>query len=648
MSDPGTATELIGWTAYKFSRVLPHLPIFFALLLGALYPIYTGAHASLSRPSSAEEPKRRAKSNAACLIDEEDENAAKEESTHSKRTGLSPADALWFPLLGGLLLGGLYQLIKWMEDPDFLNKIFNWWFSLLGVGTVGALLTDSLSVLKTFVFPSRWSDGKTLWHVRPGDDKYVSQSTTVHNGDRHSMIRTSPFPGWMSYVPLPEIIRKAIWSNRKTLASRYLLQLDVRGVTRYRSTFDICDLVGYGAALSLALIFTFIERAWWLMNVFAFGSSYTVIQVLTPKTFWTGTMILSALFVYDVYMVFFTPLMATVATTLEIPIKLVFPHSGTPGDEAPTTYAMLGLGDVVLPGMIIALALRFDLYVFYLRKQTMRKSLKATVSEENDDYMPDRPLEIVKAPYRSVTGRWGERFWTRRGYGGRIATQADPATFPKPYFYTTLIGYVFSMFVTFGILALTKHAQPALLYLAPGVLVPAWGLAYFRGEMGEFWRYTEDADDDEQDADNAPKPRSTDDDDSKPTESENGPDKKKQAVKHAISLQTPTSGSSSKLEKLFVVTLAVRTPRPPPPTNIQSTSPTRPTSPNISPSIVEEIRKALDDDMDLRASRPTTPRGSHSSHTFPHHRHQHHHHQASYNSTEDGGSPPAEKRLRIE
>lgn len=305
MSRQGTATELVGWIAYKFSLLQPLLPIFGGLLVGALYPIYTGSHASLSRPSSAAEPKV-IKSSETYLIEEEDENVAREESTYSKRTGLNPADALWFPLLGGIFLGGLYLLIKWMEDIDFLNKILNWWFSLLGVGTVGALLADSLAVLKSIVFPPRWSDGSTLWHVRPGDDKYVSQSSNVSQAEEQPMTKTSPFPGWMSHIPLPAFLRGRIWSLRRTLASRYLLQVSVRGDKILRAVFGISDLIGYMVGLIVAVTYTFVGQPWWLMNVFAFGSSYTLIQIMTPKTFWTGTMILSGLFVYDIYMVFFT------------------------------------------------------------------------------------------------------------------------------------------------------------------------------------------------------------------------------------------------------------------------------------------------------------------------------------------------------
>lgn len=50
------------------------------------------------------------------------------------------------------------------------------------------------------------------------------------------------------------------------------------------------------------------------------------------------------LFVYDVFWVFGTEVMVTVAKKFDAPIKLLFPRGG----ESPP--AMLGLGDIVVPG----------------------------------------------------------------------------------------------------------------------------------------------------------------------------------------------------------------------------------------------------------------------------------------------------------
>lgn len=50
--------------------------------------------------------------------------------------------------------------------------------------------------------------------------------------------------------------------------------------------------------------------------------------------------------------------MVKVATSLDVPIKLLWPKSLVFAGER--GFTMLGLGDVVVPGVFIALALRYD------------------------------------------------------------------------------------------------------------------------------------------------------------------------------------------------------------------------------------------------------------------------------------------------
>ena len=52
--------------------------------------------------------------------------------------------------------------------------------------------------------------------------------------------------------------------------------------------------------------------------------------------------------------------MVTVAKSFEAPIKLVFPQDLLENGFGATNMAMLGLGDIVIPGIFIALLLRYD------------------------------------------------------------------------------------------------------------------------------------------------------------------------------------------------------------------------------------------------------------------------------------------------
>ena len=79
------------------------------LVLAALFPIYAGAHASLRRPPSAAMPlkkKRKTKTKG------DDEDSEDEELEVEQHVGLTPSDAIMFPVLAGFTLSGLYFLIK--------------------------------------------------------------------------------------------------------------------------------------------------------------------------------------------------------------------------------------------------------------------------------------------------------------------------------------------------------------------------------------------------------------------------------------------------------------------------------------------------------------------------------------------------------
>lgn len=58
-----------------------------------------------------------------------------------------------------------------------------------------------------------------------------------------------------------------------------------------------------------------------------------------------GMILLWGLFFYDIFWVFFTPVMVTVAKNIDGPIKLLFPTA-----SSWKHFNMLGLGDIVIPG----------------------------------------------------------------------------------------------------------------------------------------------------------------------------------------------------------------------------------------------------------------------------------------------------------
>lgn len=435
------------------------------LIVSSLFPIFVGSHASLQRPPSAATPKKSENN-------EEDDEIEVETTIE----GLTPSDAIMFPLGAGITLGGLYLVIKWMNNPDLLNKILNWYFCGMGIFSVGRFAANALDVATTFVFPSVWSSGKETYHVEPLLSQQVTGPVKPAGTQTHRKFvdKMNPFPGFLSSIRLPTPVNKQLWSIRALLKKNWVLRFYVHGITNSKTKINMNDTLGLVFGIASIAIYNFSSKHWLLTNLMGTSFAYGAFQLISLTTFWTGTLVLGGLFFYDIAMVFYTPMMITVATTLEVPIKLVFP--------GPKRGSMLGLGDVVLPGLMIALALRFDLYMHYLRKQ--RKAINAGTKEE----------KLIRAPYIEATGEWGERFWTssltKKATSDEIV--ANGGRFPKPYFWTSMIAYVLAMIVCLVVMNIFNHGQPALLYLVPGVLISAWGTALVRGEVKEMWEYTED------------------------------------------------------------------------------------------------------------------------------------------------------------
>ncbi|OBT42338.1 hypothetical protein VE00_06505 [Pseudogymnoascus sp. WSF 3629] len=438
------------------------------LVLAALFPIYAGAHASLRRPPSAALPIKKKRKTG----EGDDEDSEDEELEVEQHLGLTPSDAIMFPILAGFTLSGLYFLIKWLKDPALLNQILGYYFSTLGVFGVGKLATDALNVTTSVMFPNMWSAKGQIYHINQTlsaqliESPSPSPETKIHR--RFVEAKTNPFPSIFSSIRFPARTTKRIWAIRALLNQHWIFRGYIHGILSAKSRVRLNDALGFFIGVTCIALYNMNGKPWYLTNLMGFGFCYGSLQLMSPTTFWTGSLVMGGLFIYDIIMVFYTPLMITVATTLDAPMMLVVP--------GPNRGSMLGLGDIVLPGIMIGLALRFDLYLHYLRKGQASSEIA---------------LPSYKKPTASQTG---DLFWTARHASLRPAALAD-AAFRKTYFHAALVGYVAGMAVTLSVLNIWNHAQPALLYLVPGVLIALWGTALVRGEIGVMWRFTESGDD---------------------------------------------------------------------------------------------------------------------------------------------------------
>lgn len=160
------------------------------------------------------------------------------------------------------------------------------------------------------------------------------------------------------------------------------------------------------------------------------ASPTTGIALLSLGSYQIGCVLLSGLFVYDIFWVFGTDVMVTVAKSFEAPIKLVFPRNIFADTYE---FSMLGLGDIVIPGVFVALLLRFD--YAQAKKQ--------------------------------------------RGRG-------------TPMFDVCFAAYVAGLVTTIAVMHVFKAAQPALLYLVPFCVGSSFATGMLRGELSALFLYKED------------------------------------------------------------------------------------------------------------------------------------------------------------
>jgi minor histocompatibility antigen H13 len=184
----------------------------------------------------------------------------------------------------------------------------------------------------------------------------------------------------------------------------------------------------------------FFYKTWTLNNIFGITFCVFGIENIMLGQFKVGFILLGLLFFYDIFWVFGTPVMVEVAKNLDGPIKLMFPKH-IPVENS-KDFNMIGLGDIVIPGIYVALMLRFDL-MKYLKSNT----------------------GAVCVPFSLKNCK---------------------------YFISTLIGYTLGIIATLFVMYYFQAAQPALLYLVPGCLFSSLIVAFFNKELTTLWDFSEE------------------------------------------------------------------------------------------------------------------------------------------------------------
>ena len=200
--------------------------------------------------------------------------------------GLSPSDAIMFPVLAGATLAGLYFIIKWLEDPGksarsefsttiregnadakhdiaILNAILNWYFAIFGLLGIAKLLTDAMGVITSLVFPSKYTHQGTMWEIKP--KQRVAIPTT-----RFVKKRTSPLPGRFSNLRLSPKLVSILWRLRELPSQKVHVRAYVYNILEASLHIGPQGCLSFVLALAAILYFNLVAKPWWLTNLLGY------------------------------------------------------------------------------------------------------------------------------------------------------------------------------------------------------------------------------------------------------------------------------------------------------------------------------------------------------------------------------------------
>jgi Signal peptide peptidase len=132
----------------------------------------------------------------------------------------------------------------------------------------------------------------------------------------------------------------------------------------YYGKAKIYQCIAFATSFAFVLCW-FLTHNWFLNNMIGLSMVFLIFRMIKIPSLKVGFLLLTALFAYDIFWVFFsTPIfgksvMIVAATAIDIPNKIVIPYFG---DYPLPRCSLLGLGDMVLPGLFVTYCYRFGLY----------------------------------------------------------------------------------------------------------------------------------------------------------------------------------------------------------------------------------------------------------------------------------------------
>eukprot|EP01039_Chlorochromonas_danica_P004535 gene4534-4973_t len=162
------------------------------------------------------------------------------------------------------------------------------------------------------------------------------------------------------------------------------------------------------------------------------------------------------------------PVLKAAARSLQLPIKLLVPYEDR--------FVMLGLGDIALPGAFVALSLKCDDYLdrLFLRAKLDNQPHPQMTTERRDD----EQLALLETGNSSIL---------HGGSNESLVGGETPNSKKSRLFIWTWFGYVFGLILALSMSFITRHPQPALIYLVPTTVGMCLGRGWFCGQLTLIW-----------------------------------------------------------------------------------------------------------------------------------------------------------------
>uniref|UniRef100_A0A8C6V1T0 Signal peptide peptidase like 2A n=1 Tax=Neogobius melanostomus TaxID=47308 RepID=A0A8C6V1T0_9GOBI len=225
--------------------------------------------------------------------------------------------------------------------------------------------------------------------------------------------------------------------------------------------FSVRSIILAAVCITIAVIWGVYRNEdrwiWILQDILGIAFCLNFMKTISLSNFKICVILLSLLLLYDVFFVFITPFFTKDGVSIMVQVALGPDASGErgnmvavpaepqpPSEKLPVVmrvprfsglaqnlcgmqFSILGYGDIIVPGLLVAYCSRFDVW--------------------------------VNSPW-------------------------------KIYFVSCCTAYLMGMILTFAVMLLSGMGQPALLYLVPFTLITSAVVAGCRGEMRMFWTGT--------------------------------------------------------------------------------------------------------------------------------------------------------------